>query len=355
MSNLLSLCQDLGIKLGAGLTPVLAWWWRGLLELFPRLDQLTTAREQSSLLIIRADKTRVVLADGTTTDFPTLFGDTAPDAFRTLRDLNKHLLVSLAPEQLLRLPMRLPKMSAGKLREAVAFRLLTECPLARDEVYFDLRALADRDGFAVEVVLCRRETVAHALAALEQAGLAVAAVGFAETADGGLNFVFYNSPDREAALSTSKQRGWLWASLAGLVLGFAPLLHGTAAWLEYGVRREAQTAQSQFDARAGDLARRAFIASVREEFARQLPHTGLVTTLNDIARTLPKTAWITLARYDGAVLHLTGHAPDAAGIIRELGKLPGIAEAKLVAVAGANLPGLPPQFEALLTLAETPP
>lgn len=350
-------------NLAAIVRPAFLWWWVGLTDLFPGLGRLVSKREKSVLLLVERDRTTLVRPHNEVQDhgtppeelhFPSVFGGRSSQAMEALRPLCAEATtqVALGLQEVFLLRMSFPKSAQARLRDAVAFKLITESPLEKAAIYFDVRSKKDHDSgtLDVEVALCRRETVLQALKNLDQVGISVEAVGFRPSSAGILDFVFYTSPGREAARSRFKRRLMLVLSLALVATLLIPATYLSALWLEHKVRRDIEATQKTVNASAPLLAQRALLQSVKNDLSRQAPAYRITHVLNEVAGALPKTAWITSLRYDHGVVHIAGHASNPPEMMRELGKLSKIGNAKLISVAGNNGTETPPQFEVALEL-----
>lgn len=336
----------------------IVWWWQGLSDLIPEHRRLTTKTKKPLFLLAEHQQTTLLIppdiatASATSTDdihLPSLFDDISEETLTTLANLCEgHMVeISLDPQDILLLDMSLPKTAQFKLRDAVSFKLITESPLDRESLYFDIltKRHAAADLIQLDVALCIREKVDHVLSLLNKAGIRTVKIGFSKSLTPSLDFVFYASPDIASARSRFKKHLILLFSLILITTSFLPFTFFAATWIERDIRQENKSMQQSMDANSQFLARRALLGTIKTDLNKQIPAHRMTTVLNDLAAALPKTSWITSVRYDKDILQLTGNSPNVVEMMRELNKLSTLDNVKLISVANSNNANIPSQFE----------
>lgn len=344
---------DLGTLVRSGFI----WWWQGLSDLIPGYKRLTAKTKKPLFLLVEYHQTTLIIPSDipaiSTVPYhkihlPSLFDDNSEETVITLaNECSGHIVeVSLDQRDVLLLEMTLPKTAQFKLKEAVSFKLITESPLDRESLYFDIQTKGTHNSDIItEVALCIREKVNNVLSILKKAGIGTVTIGFSKSSVDILDFVFYASPDLESARSRLKKNLILLFSFILIIISFLPFIYFAATWIEHNTRQENKLIQHTLDANSQLLAKRALLGTIKIDLNNQIPLHHMTNVLNDLASALPKTSWITSAQYDNSLLQLTGNSPNIIEMMRELNKLSTTGRVKLISVANSNNTNAPSQFE----------
>ena len=157
------------------------WWWQGISDLIPGYRRMTTNAKKPLFLLAEYEKTTLTISnDNAETGLagwdkillPSLFDELSEDTKNTLANLGGgHVVeISLPQEDILFLAMTLPKTAQFKLKEAVSLKLITESPIDRESLFFDIQTERSQEAnnVTIEVALCQREKVNQVLSVLEQ-------------------------------------------------------------------------------------------------------------------------------------------------------------------------------------------
>lgn len=266
-------------------------------------------------------------------------------------------VILLNPEQVMRLPLALPRAARGSLAEAVRYRLAAEAPIDPAALHFSIGEVsAGKDGseIRVEVALCTREQAARLEAAAEQAGATGCVIGFSPDGSPSPKFIFSVSRGARSALATSRLNRWLLASACGIVLAIGPALHASASWLTARTQAAidgSRTAQGKAIRLAEEQAR---LRAVQDAVSAVRASPGLLQVLEDVATHLPKQAWVSQFHYEREGLRIIGHAADPTTAARALEQAGSLAAVRLESVLRPD-PGTGsadmPQFVIQATLA----
>jgi general secretion pathway protein L len=248
------------------------------------------------------------------------------DAPRRMQELvskagvkRRDAVLSLAPDDVLRLSVVLPLASHRTLRHALSYEIERLSPISPDEVYFDFAATGrDPDASSADVRLriVRRDLVDPVIALCRRAGLSVGAIRFegdARPADWRAFPV-----DRNALLRSEARRlGPALLAGAATALLVAILL---AAYL-----RGAAVADDLRDRVATEGIRAAQVERLRNRIDRTATQFAFlerekraplfVAVLNDVTRVLPDGTWITEFNLSGNRIRIEGYSRAASDLI----------------------------------------
>ncbi len=320
----------------------------------PWMEKALTDPQPQALILAEASRTTVVTRDAGCADlrrevFDGSLSQLGAAACERVRALcaQRELRLSLAESAVFFLRLPLPKGALRHAREAIKYRLLTESPLRPDELLFDARiATAHTDGGAIaEVAVCRRQSVDDMKASAEQAGLAASHLGWTRLDGVDLEFTFARAPGVQTS-SARLLRNCLLA-LGPIAISILALLASWsyASWMENIVLDDIAALSHR---QAGALrlqARRSQLASIAATLGTERPPIPTAQLLNALGRTLPRSAWLSELRLDGATLRLTGNAADPTAAAAAIARTAGLSAVRLEAVTADAAAGQQPRFE----------
>lgn len=271
---------------------------------------------------------------------------TASDVKRlTTLCTNRALYLSVHSADVLHLQMRLPGKSAGNVHELAKYRLLTESPIAPENILFDARwnrmaATYDYPKQIIEVALCRRTVVERLQGQVNRHGLATIAIGYAQEGTVGLDFFFKYMEGRHAA--ASRLYGRILLALGPALISLFALFAtwGYALWAEAALRQEVVSLSSRTEEAARILARRAHVVSVNKMLHDDISSVTVSELLNTLSQALPKSAWLTEIRMENGKLNLIGNGTDPTAAAKALAFVPGLAALRLESVTAIPASGV---------------
>ena len=262
----------------------------------------------------------------------------------------------MLPEaDVLRLELELPGAAVRDIRQAVAYRLLRDSPLACEQMLFDTRPQPrSRHGVpvTVAVAMCHRHDVEEALALARKSGISVATVGLpgAPGGDDSRAWVFHTS---EGARANRRRQRWNRRLAASAVLGVCALFIfglGLAHWQQARLRTEAARLMRIASADTEILAQEMSLQALRDRLRDELPARRLTSFLNELAVYLPADAWLDRSEFADGALVLGGQAAEPSRALAALKQSSLLAGIRLDSVASSANPGEPPQFAMSLSL-----
>lgn len=309
---------------GRTVRAVWGWWLRELADLFPWLAAWFAGG--SRVALIRATEAAVSLslksgAPAGEQTWPVALDSMTIEQADSIRKASRNQLLELAmpASTVHRLVVQLPSAARGG-NEAVRYALLSASPLSIDAIVFDWRAygLSQRDGWIdVEVWLCRKAVMVRHLDHLAGLGLSISRVGIAHPeAPGRLALTLHRNGNTQ---------GWIGTRLRALLLGCAALcLLGTvvatgavATWQERGLQRAIEALAAKHRQVAPLAKRQARLQAIDEGVAR-LNVSPLSSVLDELARVIPKEAWLTQVQYQAGQLKVTGRSSDPGAVLPAL-------------------------------------
>lgn len=264
----------------------------------------------------------------------------------------------MLPEtDVLQIELELPAAAARNLRQAVAYRLLRDSPLAPERMLFDICSRPRRPyagPVTVAVALCHRRDVEGVLALARDHGLEVGSVGFNGVADGDISrtWVFHTS---ERVRANGRRQRWNRALAASAVLGACALFVlglGLAHWQQTQLRDEAARLTRAAVVDSELLAQASAVRALREQLREALPATRVTSQLNALAEHLPADAWLERSEFAEGTMVLGGRAPEPSRALAALKSSALLAGIRLDSVARSANPGEPPQF--VMSLGQAP-
>jgi general secretion pathway protein L len=231
--------------------------------------------------------------------------------------LTDPVILQLPPEEALSRTLTLPAGARRNLDAILRHEIARHSPIGADAIYYDDR-ITGRDGAAltVELRIVRREVVDAFVQICRDAGIAIAAVGFAgdaAPADGG------TFPVDATAARWLGLRPLLVPGLAALVLilalAFTGSLYLRGAFAAGDLAQRVDDAHGRAAVVEG-LQRRLDAATRQAAFLAQQKRTpATVALLAAVARLLPDDAWLYQFERNGDEVRLHGFSASAASLI----------------------------------------
>lgn len=344
-----------------GLQPAIRWWIAELKAMLPWIEKMLIDPQSRVLVRAGRERTTLVTQDAGALELREEEIDAPLELFsETQREYllnqcaHRELALSADDEAVYCFLLWLPKASSRNLREVAKYRLLTESPIGTGDMEFDVRRIDGRreDGEpAAEVALCRRQTLERLKAQAEQMGLDPLRIGFSRNRGTDLEFEFERRPG--ARTSASRLRANAMLALGPILICLlAPLVVWTySEWQGDAIRKEIASLSSRSDESVRLLARQSQARAVRNAIVADVPNSSLTQVLNEISKTLPKSAWLSEVRVEEGKLRLVGSGSDPPAIARSLSTTEGLFGVRLDSVtSGAAGAGLP-RFEISAELA----
>jgi Tfp pilus assembly protein PilN len=309
----------------------LGWWWQELCSSLPRHRAAGNADAPPRMLRIEDETWQLTEADADANiASPRRIAIHQYDALQTACQ-GRPVVASLQPWQVHHLQLPFPPF-ARPTAEAIEYALLTHAPMNPETLLFDWqqRTAGESGGMVIEVCLCRRQDVEALTAQLAQAGITPAAIGFAPGGSKRLAHVFSRAR-RQAHRRLSL--GWgvpLIVLLVALAVGARA--HWQARTLERELRQLEAAHHNTRTLQREAAATRALLTAL-QALATRAPRSN---TLNELARHLPTTAWLTEVRFEADQIFLIGQAQDPAAAARALAASPLLTDVRLGSVASVS-------------------
>jgi len=280
------------------------------------------------------------------------------------RCAGRQTFISLDAEQVMRLPITLPRTALPSMKKAIKYKLITESPLPLDQLCFDVRimpqnhARGKQHDVVTDVAICRRSTVEALNKMLEAAGVSASVIGFSSDAKLPLDFTFLTSRGAREVHASLRINRFLAISAFLICLSVFPATYFSARWLTAQTHSEIHAARESQDDLMPLYEQRAIIQSAHHELANYIAAPRLSNVLNDLANYLPRTTWLHVVRYENGTLKIVGYAPAPTVAARSLERSSLVTEVKLDTVIGTaeGQGSAPVQFElsALVQLRASP-
>jgi len=322
------------------------WWAAELKSALPWIENVLIDPQPRALILNGRDATTVVMKDVDAYKLRKEVFEVPLDQFSAeqtaqLRALcaKRELSLSVAAQEVLCLQLQVPRGAASNLRKSIAYRLLTDSPINPDYIVFDMRRTnieSDSDAIAVEVALCRRESLEKLKSCGEKLGFAAPHIGLA--GNGGVELAFVFERARGVKTDSSRLRRNMLLAL-GPVLIFMFTLSVTwayANWNEKGLRMEIAALSSRTTESVRLLSRQAHARGISQAINNDLPKTAISQILNDVSKTLPQSAWLSEIRIEGNKLRLIGNGTDPTSVAKALAATPNLTAVRLDSVTAGN-------------------
>lgn len=318
----------------------LRWWWTELAALVAPVTRRFVGRVDAIVLVAGPDGTlSAIVANRSSSQadkpLPAPAAGSSPD----WRDAcaGRQVVVCLDTAHVMRLTIQLPRGALARARDAVAYKLIVESPVPPEAIYFDFRVPRSGRGgggtTAVEVALCRRAVVDAVGAQLEAAGVSAATIGFSATTCAPLDFVFLASRGMRKVRARRRIALLLAGSASAIAASALPATDLGAVWLTRQVRGEIQAIRGEQGKLMQLYEQRATVEAGQRDLAAQVPTMRVSKVLNELAASLPKTAWLQGLRYEHGEVSLSGYAPIPAEAAQALARSTLLSRVKLGTVS----------------------
>jgi Tfp pilus assembly protein PilN len=316
----------MGVDRGLAVWPLLrafgAWWLRELSGSFPRAAAWLAAGSQTALLEATSDGSlRLTVPDRPAQEWAASFDSLTDEQAVDIRRAGGSLALELAlPAAMVhRLVVQLPA-AAGNQAEAVRYALLTASPITLDAIAFDWRELGPsvREGWVdIEVWLCRKLALERLVSRLRDLGCGVARAGVAlPELPGRLAFTFHRDTEK-TGLSEQRRRPLLLVSATLLFLVTVAATGAVALWQERGLRSQIDILSAKH-LRLAPLAQRQMRVQAMDEAVAAARSALPTKVLDELARVLPKEAWLVQLQYQPGQLKLVGRSADTSAVLPAL-------------------------------------
>lgn len=316
------------------------WWWSELAALAAPITRRLVGRVDALVLVAGPDGTlSAILAERSPSQANKPLLASAAGSSPDWRDASarRQVIVCLDTAHVMRLSIQLPRGALARARDAVAYKLIVESPVPPEAIYFDFRMPRSRPGgggtFAVEVALCRRAVVDAIGAQLEAAGVSAATIGFSATRCAPLDFIFLASRGMRQVRARRRIAVLLASTAVAIAASALPATYLGAVWLTQRARDEVQAMRGEQGKLMRQYEQRAAVEAGQRELAAQVPTMRVSTVLNELAASLPKTAWLQGLRYEHGTMSLNGYAPIPAEAAQALARSPLLSRVKLGTVS----------------------
>lgn len=344
-----------------GLKPARQWWVAELKAMLPWIEKILT--DPQSRVLVRAGRKRTTLflqdADVAAgreeiIDAPLESLSGSQREYLLNQCAHREITLSIDDSAVYCLSLRVPNVSLRNFRETVKYQLLTESPISADSMVFDVRRIdgARKSGAPMaEVALCRRNALEQLKAQAEQIGLEPLRIGLSRNRGVDLEFEFERRPGARTTASRLRSNA-LFASGPIFIFLLAPMvIWAYSEWQGDIMRKEIDSLSSRSDESVRLFARQAHTKAVRNAIVADMPNRSLTQILNEVSKTLPKSAWLSEMRLEEGRLRLIGNGSDPPAIARSLSATEGLFGVRLdSAASNATGSGLP-RFEITAELA----
>lgn len=327
----------------------LAWWGGELAALLPAPLRARALRGPEVLLLsvdaeglrVRRERTGDLLAQIEANAAPEEQRVAYQRACRGIDPSDRRLVLLLPSTFVLRRRLQLPAVAATDLRRVVGYEIDRQTPFKPDQVWYDVRVLAQHAApgqLAVELIAVPRSEAEPLLTRLLAIGIVADAVDVANDANPANGRIGVNllPPQQRPRRAHPRRR-------ANLIMGAVCIALTVIVMLQWLGNRQAalDAMQSQVDALRAQ-ARQA--TALREQLVNAAGASGFLVTrkratpsplmvLRDLTRRLPADTWLERFSLDSqGQLTMQGESAKAAGLIDTLRDSPLITEPKLQGV-----------------------
>lgn len=364
MSRILSLLQSEWPRVRMLIGMGLRWWWTELSWLAAPLFRRLGHHAKSVFLVTSTDgELSVPISAQEVRHEPNENILSLPVNWQK-RCAGRQTFISLGAEQVMRLPITLPRTALPSMKEAIKYKLIAESPLPLDQLCFDVRimrqdhARGKQHDVVTDVAICRRSTVETLDNMLEAAGVSASVIGFSSDSKLPLDFTFQTSRGTRQARTSLRIYRLLAVSAFLICLSVFPATYFSAHWLTAQTQSEIRAARASQDGLMPLYQQRAIIRAARNELTNYIAAPRFSNVLNDLANYLPRTTWLHSIRYENGTLKIIGYAPAPTVAARSLEHSSLLNQVKLDSVTGTGeVEGSAPvQFElsALVQLRASP-
>lgn len=320
-----------------------AWWIYELSSVLTRKQ--AKERPWRTMLYQCANGLRIISnSDGRIKEIAMLAhdagGDAIADARRSVigkRDTNQ-ILLRLAPSQVVRRTLRVPRAAADLLNSVVENKVETIVAWPVENTYFGYRVVADdpasSDQIDTEIIATTKTLVDSALQRAQELGLSPRAVDFAEAPEDASQVEILKLEQDPVTRTAARVK----VALAGLVV--CSLLAGG-----FGLYR-LWDLQTQFDELDGKIAavmskvddikklndENTKIKDQRERLAKmKLDNRPAMELIEALSRALPDTAYLDEFEIHDGEARMVGKSADPTGLIGELESTPEFEDVRFAA------------------------
>ncbi len=313
--------KNAGRELGRRAREFLRWWLGELAALVPGGAErlLAGGRQDLVLEVAREDGAEVVRAELGASRAAGPLERLERTEVGALAAAARRVVLRLAPQAVLRKPVRLPLAAEENLRQVLGFEMSRQTPFAAEDVYFDYR-VTGRDRAAkrleLELLVARRERLDRLLDRLAGAGLHIDSVSLA--GDDG------EEPFELLPVGRAARRGGVRRALKPALAALALVLAVALALLP-GVQR-AQLAR-QLEPEVEQARRSALAVRELQEQIERLDASlqfvvrekgaaaQVIEIIEEVTRLLPDDTWLSEFQLVGRELQMRGEAPAAARLV----------------------------------------
>lgn len=347
-------------KIKPALVSSVQWWLAELKAALPWIEHALVEPRPRAIVFCEPLSTIVILFD---VDGKEISREVMESCFDQLpeaqgKQLSKlcashDIFLSVLASEVHRLQLWLPKVSNVNVRQSVKYRLLTESPIDPDATVFDFRRMSGETGKlreTVEVAICRRSYLERLRNAARRMEIVSMHIGLFSAQDNKLSFTFELAQGARSSRARFKRNALLAAGPLIIFVSALVLCWGYANWKERALRRDIKAMAAQSAESAKLLTRHAQSRAVAQSIYLDMSKGDPTQILNDVSKILPRSAWLTEARFENDKLNLKGSGVDPTIVVKVLAATPRLAAVRLESVNSGLIGGDPARFEITATV-----
>lgn len=235
------------------------------------------------------------------------------------------VVLVLPEERCLTRSVSLPKLSRRDLHSLVTLDVDRLTPFAAPDVWFGLAPAADatQSGLGLtNFASARAVDVDHALQHAQAAHLPICDVAAASPQ--GLILLNPGSGEKDARLTKSGSRGWLWALLAALIVANIALVVGKDVGRTQALVRRSEAERPRFQQLERMERQIQALRSLEVTRLAERERHEPLRVLAAIARALPTNTTVRTLSFDGATLRLAGRKQSGSDVAAALRSEPSL-------------------------------